>query len=173
MNKIMKILLMLIFVVSGIVIAVVFGTQKEVLPIGSSLPKLKYYSIKNSGYILPNGKPLIIMFFKPDCQHCEYELNTMNSRIDELQTGDYFCLTTDKEFIKHRLYEKWRALSKSKDFVFASINENDFNENIGIKIIPLFLIYNTNERLINKILGETKFDRLLQSIKKADGAQHQ
>jgi len=173
MNQKIKISLMLIFVVTGIVIAVIYGTQKEVLPIGSSLPKLKYYSIKDSGYISTHGKPLMIMFFKTDCPHCEYELNTMNEKIDVLQAVDFYCVTTDKNYIENRLYERWGALSNSKNYVFASINENDSMGKIGIKVTPLLLIYNSNGKLIDKMLGETKFDRLLQSIKKADGAQHQ
>ncbi len=173
MNKKRNIVLIFFFFIAAIVIAVIYGTEKEKLPVGSYLPGI-YYSTEHSSRLLkPDGRPLVIMFFKPGCPHCEYELSTMNNRVDELRSGDFYFLTTDKDYIKNKTYEKWNNLNRDKYFVFALINDDDFKSIIGINAAPLFLIYNKHGILIDKVLGETKFDRILGSIINAGGAQHQ
>lgn len=173
MNKKGKILLMIGFVTVGIIVAVVFGSQKEIMPIGSALPEIKYIASSDSGYINVKRKPLMIMYFKPDCPHCEYELGVMNKKFNELFSIDIYCITTDKDFIRNHGFEKWNNLVNMKNFVFGSVNENEYKEKFGINVTPVFYFFSKDGKLFDKIIGETKFDRLLESIKKAGGAQHQ
>jgi thiol-disulfide isomerase/thioredoxin len=172
MNKKTKILLMMVFVIVGIVIAVLFGLQEEVLPVGSKLPEINLSSLNGKFEINSSNKPLMIMFFKPDCHHCEYEFEVMNKRIDQLDYINIYFVTTDKKYIQDSVFSKWNNLANKNNVVFAYIDENEFKEKIGINITPVFLFYSSAGVLEDKILGETKFDRILGSVKKAGGAQH-
>ncbi len=173
MNKNIKISLMIGFSVVGIIIAIAFGTQKEILPIGSALPQLKYVSQKESGYISINDKPLMIMYFKPDCPYCEYELEIMNKRINELKTADIYLITTDKSFLSDSLYYDYKNLINKGHVRLGFVAEEEYKDKLGIRATPTFYFFNQQGKLIDKIIGETKFDRLTESIKKAGGAQHQ
>ncbi len=171
MNNKIKIVLLFGFVAAGIVVAVIFGTQEEILPIGSKLPKLNLNSL-NGKIEITNNKPLMIVFFKPDCPHCEYEFEVMNTKISSLENINIYFVTSDNKYIQDGTFRKWNNLIDKDNIIFASIDEHEFKEKIGINIAPIFLIYNSSGMLTDKILGETKFDRLLSSIKKAGGAQH-
>lgn len=173
MNKVIKIALMIGFVVIGTVLAIAFGTQEEVLPIGSPIPKFKYVSLNDSGFISIKDKPIMIMLFKPDCPHCEYEFEAMNKRCVELDEVNIYFITTDKKYIQDSVYCKWNNLINQKNIVFASVNELEFKEKIGINVTPAFLFFNNTGTLANKIIGETKFDRLLGLIRRTDGSKHQ
>ncbi|MEW6508179.1 MAG: thioredoxin family protein [Bacteroidota bacterium] len=173
MNKKIKILLMIVFIAGVTVIAVLFGLQEEVLPVGSKLPEINLSSLNGKFEINTSNKPLMIMFFEPDCPHCEYEFEVMNKRIDQLNNINIYFVTTDKKYIQDSFFSKWNNLANKNSVVFAYIDEKEFKEKIGINITPVFLFYSSTGVLEDKILGETKFDRLLQSIKKAGGAQHQ
>ena len=157
----------------GIIAAVLFGTQEEIMPPGSTLPEIKFVSLNDSGYIKPKDKPLLIVYFKPDCPHCEYELGEMNKRFDELVDADIYCITAEKEFIRNHGNKEWNNLNNMQNVVFASVDENEYKNKLGINVTPVFYFFNSAGKLTDKIIGETKFDRLLESIKKAGGAQHQ
>jgi thioredoxin-related protein len=172
MNKKIKISLMIGFVILGTVLAITLGTQKEILPIGAALPKLKYVSLNDSGYISIKDKPLIIMFFKPDCPHCEYELELMNTRYNEIKGVDIYCITTEKKFIQDTVSSKWNNLFRMENAVFSSVNEEEYKNKLGINVTPVFYFFNREGKLTNKIIGETKFERLLESIKENDGSKH-
>lgn len=173
MKKSYKILLLISIIALGIVIAVVFGTQKEIMPMGSSLPKLGYVSSKGSGFISIKNKPLMVMYFKPDCPHCEYELKTMNNRITEMNGMDIIIITTDKKYIQDAVFNRWNNLAGAENVEFGWVDQKDYDEKIGINVTPVFIFFNTNGKLINKIIGETKFDRLLEPIRRSDGSKRQ
>ncbi len=166
MNNKIKIALLLGFVAVGVVVAVIFGTQEELLPVGSKLPELNLNSLEGRLEINTDSVPLMIMFFKPDCPHCKYEFEVMNKRIDALVNINIYFVTTDKKYIQDSVFRKWNNLLKKDNIVFASIDEQEYKEKIGINVTPVFLIYNSAGVLEDKILGETKFDRILGSIKK-------
>ncbi|MEW5842844.1 MAG: thioredoxin family protein [Bacteroidota bacterium] len=153
------------FVIVGIIAAVVFGSQKEIMPVGSALPEIKYITANDSGYIHVNEKPLMIMYFKPDCPHCKYELEIMNKRINELRTADIYLITTDKDLIKENHLIKWTSLLYANNVKFCWISEEEYKAQFGINVTPVFYFFDRNNKLTGKIIGETKFDRILGAIK--------
>jgi thiol-disulfide isomerase/thioredoxin len=165
--------LLLGFIAVGVVVAVIFGTQEELLPVASKLPVLNLNSIKGRIEVNASSVPLMIMFFKPDCPHCEYEFEIMNKKINALENINIYFVTTDKKYIQDKTFRKWNKLINKDNIFFASIDEQEYKEKIGINVTPVFLIYNNAGVLVNKIFGETKFDRILGSIKNTGGAQHQ
>jgi thioredoxin-related protein len=173
MNIKMKITILIGIVLSGTIFAILYGTQNEVLPIGSLLPHLKYISMSDSGYITIRNRPLMIIYFKPDCPHCEYELDLINKRFIEFSGFDLHFITTDNKFIRDSVYSKWNNLKRSRYVIFASINENEYRDKFGIMVTPVFYFFNSSGYLTEKIIGEIKFDRLIESIKNADDSKYQ
>jgi hypothetical protein len=75
-------------------------------------------------------------------------------------------------FILKKTYEKWDHLVNMENFVFALVNENEYKNKFGINVTPVFYFFGKDGRLDNKIIGETKFDRILGSIRRMDGSKH-
>lgn len=171
MKKTYKIMLMVILIIGGTAIAINFGTQNEILPVGSALPEIKIVSLSNTVFIKTNNKPLMIMYFKPDCAHCRYELDLLNKRIDELSFADIYLLTTDRSFFTDSLFRDYKNLINKVSIKFGLASENEYKKKFGITSTPVFYFFDRHGRLAEKIIGETRFDRIHGSIKNAGGAQ--
>ncbi len=162
-----------VFFIGVIILAVTFGTTDEILPIGSKLPNIKYTDFVDTSLIAVKGKPIVIMYFKPDCPHCEYELKIMNKGINELGSADVYLITTAKSFFQDSVYKKQINLISAENVKFGMVAVDEYKEKFGITATPAFYFFNQQGRLVEKIIGETKFDRLLGSIRRADGSKHQ
>jgi len=173
MRKKIQIVIMFGLIVLSVFIAFLWGEQEEIIPVGAQFPKIKFINLNYSGYLEVKNKPLMIMLFKPDCTHCEYEFDVLNTKYAELNGVDVYCITTDNEFIVNKSYERWDNLSKTDNVYFGSITEQEYKMKIGLDLTPVFIFVNMNGTITDKIIGETKFDRILGSINSAGGAQHQ
>lgn len=173
MNKKIKILLMGAFFIGIIILVIAFGTQKEILPIGSQLPKIMFTDFAGTNYITVKNKPVMIMFFKPACPYCEYELKIMNKGINELGSADIYLITTEKSFFQDNVYKKQINLISAGNVKFGLAAEDEYKEKFGITATPAFYFFDQQGNLVEKIIGETKFDRLLGLIRRTDGSKHQ
>ncbi len=173
MSKNIKILLLGAFFIGIIVLVIAFGTQKEILPIGSQLPKIMFTDFVDTNYITTKNKHVMIMFFKPACPYCEYELKIMNKGINELGSAEIYLITTKKSFFQDSVYKKQINLISAENVKFGLVAEEEYKEKFGLTATPAFYFFDHEGKLVEKIIGETKFDRLIESIKKAGGAQHQ
>lgn len=167
-----KILLMGVFFIGVIILAVTFGIADETLPVGSNLPKIKYTDFVDTSLITSKGKPIMIMYFKPDCLHCEYELEAMNKSYKKLNMADIYLLTAEKKYIKNVLSKKWKSLSNSPFLKFGFVENEEYKQKLGITAAPAFYFFNSDEKLINKIVGELKFEKILEEIEKSGGSKH-
>ncbi|MBA4407589.1 hypothetical protein C0389_09965 [bacterium] len=173
MSKSIKILLMGVFFIGVIILAVTFGTTSEILPVGSNLPNIKYTDFVETNFITVKGKPIMIMYFKPDCPHCEYELKIMSKGINELVSADIYLITTAKNFFLDSVYKKQINLISAENVKFGLVAEEEYKEKFGITAVPAFYFFDHQGKLVEKIIGETKFDRLLGLIRRTDGSKHQ
>jgi thioredoxin-related protein len=172
-SKKIKILLMGVFFIGMIILAVTFGIAAETLPVGSNLPYIKYTNFVDTNFITVKSKPIMIMYFKPACPYCEYELKIMNKGINGLGSADIYLITTEKSFFQDSVYKKQINLISAENVKFGLVAEDEYKEKFGITATPAFYFFDHEGKLVEKIIGETKFDRLIESIKKAGGAQHQ
>jgi len=156
-----------------VVIAIIFGTQEEILPIGAKLPEIKYIWLGDTLSIKVDAKPIMIMYFSPDCSHCEYDLIEINKRVNEFVDVDVYLFTADKKFMNNKLYEKYYNMIKTRNIKFGIVNKDEYKAKFGITITPVFYFFNKHGMLIDKMTGEIKFSRLRESIQKSDDAQRQ
>ncbi len=121
-------------------------------------------------FIRVNGKPftkdslynykdrLIVEYFNPDCEHCQYMAKTYNRnkagmchyRLMMVTFAD--SLATTKFLRDYHLNSDTNVIALRDPFVH-------FGNYFGISVIPSFLVYRNN-RLVNKFIGETIFSHL-------------
>ncbi|KAF0146845.1 MAG: hypothetical protein FD143_3213 [Ignavibacteria bacterium] len=97
----------------------------------------------------------------------------MNRRVDELAATDIYLITTEKSFFQDSVYKKQINLISAENVKFGLVAEDEYKEKFGIMATPAFYFFDTRGKLVEKIIGETKFDRLLGLIRRADGSKHQ
>ncbi|MDH7603794.1 MAG: thioredoxin family protein [Melioribacter sp.] len=166
-------LFVICFFMVVLITAIIFGTREEILPIGAKLTEIKYIWLGDTLSIKVDAKPIMIMYFSPDCSHCEYDLMEINKRVNELKNVDVYLLTTDNKFVNKKLYEKYNNIMKMSNIKFGIVNKEEYKAKFGITVTPVFYFFNIHGKLVDKLIGEIKFSRLLESIWKSDDAQRQ
>src|ERR1043166_2974205 len=44
-------------------------------------------------YNIPEGRPTVLFFFSPDCEHCQLSTKAMLARMDEMKGADFYFMT--------------------------------------------------------------------------------
>lgn len=171
MKKYLRIFWLLGALGIGVALAITSGVDNSNIPLGSEMPLIKYVSKSDSGVVKSLSKPVVLFYFKPDCPHCDYELNVMNERHTELEHADIYCLTSDERYVKNLDYAVWTNLLKAGNVIFGFVRAEEYKNNLGIDATPVFYFFNEDRKLVEIIIGETKFDRILGAIRKSGDAQ--
>lgn len=164
MKKNQRIILMLGSLFIAATFVIIFGTQKEILPVGSPLPGIKFTSPNDSGFVHSSKRPLMVVFFRPDCPHCQYELEVLNKRIDQLKNSDIYFITTDKNFLKDSLLNSQTNLINSQNVTFGCVSGSSYKQQFGIAATPAFFFFDEQGKLTGKIIGETKFEKIRSEL---------
>jgi len=162
-KKIIAILFVLLFIAS-IVWLIVEGSKSEVLPTGSKIPTISFLTHNGSETITETNNKTFIIFFSKDCPHCIYELKILNENIERLGATKIYLLTADKDYLENEEISSFSNLLNFKNATFGIVNKNDFEAKFGSMVLPTLYFFNTERKLIAKIKGETKFERILKEI---------
>lgn len=102
---------------------------------------------------------LIIMFFSPDCEHCQYTARAFLRRSRELDRYRILMITPADSGSAARFYADY-GLSSLSNVTILRDQETNFPRVFGVGVIPSFFVYK-NGYLVNKFIGETRIDNLL------------
>ena len=102
---------------------------------------------------------VIINYFSPDCDHCQFMARTFYINRDKLKNTNILMISAqDRETTESFIKEY--ALDSITNVKVLLNDKNEFFTLFGTSIIPSFFIYK-DSRLIKKVTGETKIDNLL------------
>ena len=161
----------IIFTAIFLILHLSFITAKdEVLAIGSSLPTISFVdSMGNTKRLKKEEVLSVIIYFDLECEHCFYQLNIINEGFDRFNGIRMYFLTNDKNLFRESKLQQWERLTVSKDVTFGIININEFGSGFGKLVLPSVFIFNAMGKLIKKIYGEVKLEKLLREICLASG----
>ena len=171
MIKIQGIFLLLI---SGMFLISLLKTKKiDKFPIGSYLPNLTFESIRGKDHIGEDSLlATVIVWFHPECSHCEYQLNVIDRSMHRLDNTRFFLLTSDREYFKNFHHISWPNLVNAENVFFGIIDEIKFTKEFGPMVTPSLLIFNRLEELENKIQGEVRLEKMLNIIDNLKVPEH-
>jgi hypothetical protein len=154
-KRILKIMTTLLV---GIVIILIFRAQHaKGLHKGSRIPALSYAGI--------NGKKIIeedtdgytfLLWFYPDCEQCQYQLQILEDHIDKFKNRRFFLLTGKRKYINEKLLSIWPNLGKSPNVSFGFVDASRFIQLFGPAGFPTWFVFNREGVLIAKMYGEVK-----------------
>lgn len=110
-------------------------------------------------------RPTIIIWFHPNCENCQYQLNIINGNIERLSEARFFFITADTNFFKNKYDSAWPDLVKSSYVSFGIIDKLKFIDEFGPVVTPSLLLFNRMGILKEKLYGEVKVDKILHLIK--------
>jgi len=113
---------------------------------------------------IPTGKPIVLLFFRPDCTHCQQETQTLLDHIDSLENVRFYFLATAplediREFYAHFHLDKYKNVTVGRD------HEHSFYQAFRPSNVPYTAIYDGNKRLVRIYSEEVGIDKILKTTR--------
>jgi thiol-disulfide isomerase/thioredoxin len=130
----------------------------------NSLPNFSFKKLDNTNYLNKditnkNGR-IIIEYFNPSCEHCQNMAKMLFEKKDEINQTIILMVTSDQIDNVKQFGFKYH-LNAINNVVLLRDPQFQFQKIFGTAFVPSFLIYK-NQKLVNKIIGETKFENLFK-----------
>ncbi|WP_159473361.1 TlpA family protein disulfide reductase [Chryseobacterium sp. 18068] len=144
----------------------------EAVPLGSTIANTEMQKLDktlvNLSDIYTKSKYTFVMFYDPDCVHCQEETPKVASYIASLRSSGvdiqsvaYLNTPDDKKwqsFVQEKGLENWINV-KSKN------NDRKYVEQLEISSNPNFLLLNSEGKVLLKKYNQQEINRILMSIK--------
>jgi peroxiredoxin len=89
----------------------------------------------------------VVLFFSPDCDHCQEEISNIRDHIDTLKDIN-FILVTNRPPSMIKPFVKEYKLGKIKNFTFLSDYGNTLTRYFGFSSNPSMFIYNKQGKCV-------------------------
>ncbi len=125
-----------------------------------SIPKTNTFQWM-SKQVPNNDTPTIILFFNPDCDHCQYEAKAILEHQSDFATTHFWWVTTVDTLAINDFSKKYH-LDKLSNHYFAKLPAEKVVETFGSVSVPHIFIYDKTGVLQKEFRGETKIEALLK-----------
>lgn len=109
------------------------------------------------------AQPTVIIYFHPDCEHCQYEAREIGFNADKFKGTNLLMVTPDDSTKRLEDFVLNNNLIELDNFNLLLDKNYAFKKYFGTAIIPSVFIYKNN-KLLKKYSGETKIDAILNVI---------
>lgn len=171
MNKRNIILSCLVIVLTSFTCFLVYKIVKtkkqntEAAKTKETLPNFTFYnldSVATSNNFIAKDKPVCILYFNADCEHCQYEAKEINKNIVLFKNIQIVMVSfnTIKEI---KTFAKQYNLNYP-NLTFLQDPKYQFENWFGKTSVPAVFIYNAKHKLVKEYHGETKIEAITKSL---------
>ena len=109
-------------------------------------------------------KPLVLVYFHPDCEHCQYEAQEIGQNAATFSNCQLVMITHDDSLQRVKNFCENNHLWEVDNIEVLIDNADQFKTVFGKAVIPSVYIYGTDRKLKKQYLGETRIDLILAEI---------
>jgi len=120
-----------------------------------------------STYNIPNGRPVVIMTFMPDCEHCQKLTEKLLEGMDTLK-NILFYMQSPMELVDIRRFANKFHISDYKNIVIGRDKDGFCPQFYMIKFVPFLALYDKHKRLIDSYENSVEV-RVLEDASKKNG----
>ena len=144
-----------------------YAQQKDWLSTISTLPSFDIQLTDSLTLLhtqnIPAGQPIVVLYFRPDCPHCQAETQRLIRQIGLLKDSRLYFLTgaslvDAKSYAHHFLLDRYPNITVGKD------KDHFFLKTFRLSSIPCIAIYNREKRLVKIYHGEVPIDAVIATI---------
>jgi peroxiredoxin len=170
MKSYIKIILLITFIgillFLGYQIVLKINQKKEIAQNIKSIPEFSYQDISGGIFTKQNLKKetaTIFIYFNTDCEFCHEEAKMIKENIERLGSFQLIFVSFEKlETIK--AFAQKHQLTTYDNVYFLCDNKVTFASTFDIKSLPCLVLYDKEQRLIEKIKGQTKIEILIKKM---------
>jgi thiol-disulfide isomerase/thioredoxin len=142
-----------------------FAKRKPEIPVFNLLLK-DSVTIFNTGNI-PEGKPSVLLFFSPDCEHCQQETIDLLANMDSLKNVNFYFVTVDP-MDRMRRFDTFYKLYRYPNITLGRDYTVSFPGHFKNVAPPYSVIYNPDKTMRVIFEGETPVSRFIKATHKTD-----
>lgn len=135
-------ILLLLFIANNIVAQIPAGT----------IPEFTFYRFNQTAFTnkdLPTGKMIFIVFFDPDCDHCQHAITTIGQQYKAFtKTAVYLISMFDQNKMNHFMDTYGKALKEQKNVVLLLDKLGQFINKFKPKKYPSMFLYSPEKKLL-------------------------
>ncbi|SRR6266498_2707499 len=114
---------------------------------------------------LPKNKPLVLIYFAPDCEHCQVLMNELFKNIEAFKTVQ-IVLITFKPIQDLQAFEKLYGTNKYQNIKAGTEGNTYFLRRFfRLDNTPFTALYNKEGKLVYSYRKETPVDDLINRVK--------
>ena len=115
---------------------------------------------------LPMGKPIVLIYFLPDCEHCQLLTKNMLKHIKEFDNASVAMVTYYPPVEVGKFARKY-GLDKHSNFYLGTEGNSLFlKKYYNLSKLPFMALYTKNGDLVRTYYTEAGFTDLLYQLKK-------
>lgn len=112
---------------------------------------------------LPKNKPVVLMLFSPDCEHCRHEAEQIAAHQEEVK-DIHFVLVTTFPLYRIKAFVEAHGLAGMKNVVVAKDPYYLLLPFYDVRSLPFFALYNKKGKLVEAREGTLTIDRILSLL---------
>lgn len=133
----------------------------------SNMPELNLLLLDSSTVFntkdIPAGKPSLLIFFSPDCEHCQTETFDLLKNIDSLKEINFYFITTDP-FQRMEVFNRYFQLQKYANITLGRDYKYSFVSNFKQAIPPYTVLYDKYKYARVVISGQVLASQIISYI---------
>jgi thiol-disulfide isomerase/thioredoxin len=159
----------LYIVLAAFTLSVGANAQKDSLPAYKQLPYIPPFKIQladSSWYSkanLPTRRPTLILYFSPDCGHCQMEAEELITRMKNLKNL-HVVMITSRPFDDMRNFSEHYKLNRFPSIKIGTDPQRLVTNFYGVKFTPFSALYDRKGKLIKVYEQGINWDELISSI---------
>lgn len=110
------------------------------------------------------GKPTVLMYFSPECEHCQAQTEAILKNMDSLKNVQFYLFTTlpfnklKDFFYFFKLYD-YKNITVGRDYEFY------FSRHFESQYVPFVAVYDKQKKLIKAYDGGVKVATLIEVVR--------
>ena len=148
------------------------GAQQDIVLPYKKFPTLPAFNIRLmdsatifNTYTIPEGNPIALFFFDPECSHCQAVTKELLKEMDKIKEIQFYMITPVHSASALRKYYNDYHLSDYKNIIMAGRDfEYFFGSYYGIKYVPDLALYDSHKKLIGLFEGAITAKELNKAI---------
>lgn len=167
-----------IILLAGIIISM--SVQAMAQQVADSLPYQKHptlpafqilmldSSTQVNTFEAPKNKSVVLMFFSPDCDHCEITTKEIIDNIGEFKKTKIYMFSPMSLSMIRGFYDKMGLEKYKKQIIVGQENTGFFHSYYGTRYVPHIIIYNKDKKLVAAFEGDGNIKDIILAVRQAE-----
>ena len=133
---------------------------------GKPLPSFAIQLLDSTSFIhskdLPEGKDLVLFYFKPTCPYCRAQMRDMVNNIERFKDKELYILTREGDIKSTNAFARYFKLNGLNNVIVGRDTGSVVAKTYRLNVVPLTAYFDKNKQLKALYVGRMSSNSLFQ-----------